>query len=134
MQFDSTKIYGNRNTSGKIMVWLDDKSIVQNLPHLKHHSPDGFEMGYLGSGPADLALAICEWVVQNDPDNTFPKTRKIVLWRGSCTETAWRAHHHFKRQFVAEWQDEFSIEAPAVLAYMRALIEMIDANEMEWAE
>ena len=26
---------------------------------LDHHSPDGFEIGYGGSGPSDLALAIC---------------------------------------------------------------------------
>ena len=28
------------------------------LPHRVRHSPDGFEWGYGGSGPADLALSI----------------------------------------------------------------------------
>lgn len=28
------------------------------LPHLVHHSPTGFEFGYGGSGPADLARSI----------------------------------------------------------------------------
>lgn len=28
------------------------------LPHLVHHSPDGFEFGYSGSGPADLARSL----------------------------------------------------------------------------
>lgn len=28
------------------------------LPHLMRHSPDGFEFGYAGSGPADLARSI----------------------------------------------------------------------------
>jgi hypothetical protein len=28
------------------------------LPHIIHHSPTGFECGYPGSGPADLALSI----------------------------------------------------------------------------
>ncbi len=32
--------------------------IREPLKHLVLHSPDGFEWGYLGSGPADLALAI----------------------------------------------------------------------------
>lgn len=27
--------------------------------HLANHSPDGFSWGYYGSGPAQLALAIC---------------------------------------------------------------------------
>jgi hypothetical protein len=29
-----------------------------DLPHVKRHSPTGFEWGYSGSGPADLALSI----------------------------------------------------------------------------
>ena len=28
------------------------------LKHIVHHSPTGFEYGYAGSGPADLALSI----------------------------------------------------------------------------
>ena len=28
------------------------------LPHIERHSPDGFEWGYGGSGPADLALSM----------------------------------------------------------------------------
>lgn len=33
---------------------------------LRLHSPSGFEWGYLGSGPAQLALAICADVLGND--------------------------------------------------------------------
>jgi len=33
---------------------------------LINHSPDGFEWGYSGSGPAQLALAICASVLNND--------------------------------------------------------------------
>jgi len=29
------------------------------LPHVVRHSPTGFQFGYAGSGPADLALSIC---------------------------------------------------------------------------
>jgi len=35
-----------------------DNGEVRPLPHLVHHSPTGFEWGYSGSGPADLAIAI----------------------------------------------------------------------------
>jgi len=40
----------------------DDHAIVRtNVPHLVvHHSPSGFEFGYAGSGPADLALNVCQ--------------------------------------------------------------------------
>ena len=31
---------------------------THELPHVVHHSPTGFEWGYGGSGPADLARSI----------------------------------------------------------------------------
>lgn len=33
---------------------------------LRNHSPDGFEFGYSGSGPAQLALAMCAELVDRD--------------------------------------------------------------------
>ena len=33
---------------------------------LYNHSPDGFEWGYIGSGPAQLALAILAYELQDD--------------------------------------------------------------------
>ena len=33
---------------------------------LRHHSPDGFEFGYGGSGPAQLALALCADALGSD--------------------------------------------------------------------
>jgi hypothetical protein len=40
-------------------VWLDDKELTAKRSQ-KHynHSPDGFNWGYMGSGPAQLALAV----------------------------------------------------------------------------
>ena len=38
-----------------------------NVPHLVvHHSPTGYEWGYGGSGPADLALNILEWQLRRE--------------------------------------------------------------------
>ena len=37
------------------------------LPHQVHHSPDGYELGYGGSGPADLARSIIGHYL-NDPN------------------------------------------------------------------
>lgn len=44
----------------KIRLWRDADGLAQtNVPHkLVRHSPSGFEWGYGGSGPADLALNI----------------------------------------------------------------------------
>lgn len=36
-------------------AWLDPAPSIK----LRNHSPDGFEWGYGGSGPSQLALAIC---------------------------------------------------------------------------
>lgn len=44
-------------------------SAVRPLPmrlDLRSHSPTGFEWGYLGSGPAQLALALCADALQDD--------------------------------------------------------------------
>jgi len=39
------------------------------LPHLAKHSPDGFEYGYMGSGPSDLARSIVgDWMGTDNPD------------------------------------------------------------------
>jgi hypothetical protein len=41
-------------------VWLNGKELSPKRSQKVHnHSPDGFNWGYGGSGPAQLALAIC---------------------------------------------------------------------------
>ncbi len=40
--------------------------VSTNVPHLGvHHSPSGFEFGYGGSGPADLALNVCQFYLNS---------------------------------------------------------------------
>jgi hypothetical protein len=54
-----------------------------NVEHKwKAHSPNGFEFGYGGSGPADLAL-------------------NILIKFGLSRERAWDLHQDFKWRFVA---------------------------------
>lgn len=56
-----------------------------------NHSPDGFNWGYSGSGPAQLALAI------------------LLLVAGE--EDARRLHQHFKWDFIAKLpQEDFAVE------------------------
>jgi hypothetical protein len=41
------------------VVWLDGKKLdPEPSQKVMNHSPDGFNWGYCGSGPAQLALAI----------------------------------------------------------------------------
>jgi hypothetical protein len=48
---------GNFLSSGKVVVKVDD-AYLPPCNEIYNHSPDGFEWGYGGSGPAQLALAI----------------------------------------------------------------------------
>lgn len=69
-----------------------------NVPRtVIHHSPTGFNWGYAGSGPADLALNILNAV--------FPPTcgdkGALPCYRGICSAVAWDLHQDFKRAFLS---------------------------------
>jgi Family of unknown function (DUF6166) len=64
------KIYsGRRDKTGRCHVWVieggESRQLAPRLD-LYNHSPDGFEWGYTGSGPAQLALAILADATGND--------------------------------------------------------------------
>ena len=65
-----------------------------------NHSPDGFNWGYGGSGPAQLALAILLDVTR-DP------------------EIAQKYHQEFKWEFVATWGESWSIDDVQVSNWLR---------------
>lgn len=53
--------HGIRKTDGSAHVFVEDEDVMKPLTSrndLINHSPDGFEWGYAGSGPAQLALAV----------------------------------------------------------------------------
>jgi len=88
--------------SGHQSVWVVDeygKLIKRLTPQasqkLVNHSPDGFNWGYGGSGPAQLALAILLDVTNNP-------------------EEAMRYSTWFKDDYVAQWGDQWSISEQAV--------------------
>lgn len=73
-------------------------TIHVNIPqHVVHHSPDGFEWGYGGSGPADFALNILDLFAPELPWGAEP----VECYRGRCSQFAWDNHQAFKRDFVA---------------------------------
>lgn len=81
-----------------VHIWRDEQGTVKaNVKHLAHHSPSGFECGYHGSGPADLALSILARFVPLEAGT--PSER---LYRGQrCSLFAWQHHQEFKREFIA---------------------------------
>jgi Family of unknown function (DUF6166) len=61
--------YGYRDATGTAHVTVTDGNGVRHLPlrlDLDNHSPTGFEWGYGGSGPAQLALALLADALGND--------------------------------------------------------------------
>jgi hypothetical protein len=74
------------------------------------HSPDGFEWGYGGSGPADLALNIAEHALKH----LGYEGNRQPCYKGDCFGLAWEVHQDLKRKFIAQapregtvipWQD-----------------------------
>lgn len=101
------KIYeGFRTDKGaRVYVRTDDitgprnrNQLLSPRNDLRDHSPDGFEWGYGGSGPAQLALALCADILQDDEraravyqDFKFRTIARISTdtWRlteGACRE------------------------------------------------
>ena len=57
--------YHGRRTGAGVLVTVNSVSLDPRRD-LSDHSPDGFEWGYGGSGPAQLALAILADYLGND--------------------------------------------------------------------
>jgi len=76
--------------------------ILSPIPsqRLVNHSPDGFNWGYGGSGPAQLALA-------------------LLLDATRDEETAREYYQEFKDEFVARWEDSFHITREEILAWVK---------------
>ena len=61
-------------------VWLDNTQLTPERSQKFHnHSPDGFNWGYGGSGPAQLALAIC--LELHGEENVTPEIYQDFKWK-----------------------------------------------------
>lgn len=88
------KVYkGWRNKIGLSIVEVDGRRLSPRFD-LYNHSPTGFNWGYVGSGPAQLALALLADAVGDD------RARK---W-----------YQDFKRSIVAALADTWSITSEQV--------------------
>ncbi|MDE2102158.1 MAG: hypothetical protein KGL39_33235 [Patescibacteria group bacterium] len=76
------KTYAGRRQGYAVIVTVDGHPLNPRLD-LWNHSPTGFEWGYCGSGPAQLALAILADHCKDD-------------------ERALNFHHRFKWTVIAE--------------------------------
>jgi len=62
--------YFQRIKPGWVVAWIENDTDEHfPLKHLVKHSPDGFEFGYEGSGPSDLARSIVgDYLDDPNPD------------------------------------------------------------------
>lgn len=61
--------HGRRNADGDAVVYVTENGVSRRLDlrlDLDNHSPTGFNWGYWGSGPAQLALAILADALDDD--------------------------------------------------------------------
>lgn len=55
---DNRRYYHGFRGPGRVQVYVEEPGYRAELAHLGDHSPTGFEWGYGGSGPTDLAISI----------------------------------------------------------------------------
>lgn len=90
------KRLGNPEDLIGVIVTVNNKP----LKHRVRHSPTGFEWGYLGSGPADLALSI--------------------LWNFLGKEPSRILYMDFKTRFVARWKDKWEITSLEIQSWINS--------------
>jgi len=89
------RVYTGKRTLQGNLVMVDGKPLPQRLD-LWAHSPTGFEWGYSGSGPAQLALALAADVLHDD-------------------ERAVRVHQHLKRKLIANLDGDWTLAEEDIL-------------------
>jgi hypothetical protein len=77
-------------------VFDDDKASYE-LQHIPLHSPTGYNCGYLGSGPADLALALLVHHLGEDPTTVMDIARNKIGGESKALDL----HQRFKSDIVA---------------------------------
>ena len=89
-------IKGERDDAGVLYVLIDDRALSpRRSQRVWNHSPTGFNVGYAGSGPAQLALA-------------------ILLEAGLSNERACQLHQAFKFEFLVNAHAPFNLSVDVV--------------------
>ena len=97
------KQYSGRREGYAALVTVDGRRLNPRLD-LWNHSPTGFEWGYAGSGPAQLALAILADHCQND-------------------ERALNFRHRFKWAVIAELPRHWTLTSQEIDQVLQTLRE-----------
>jgi hypothetical protein len=62
-----------------VKLWRDQYGRARaDIPHIAVHSPTGIEWGYLGSGPADLAISLACYFVERPTGDQIWRLKRLV--------------------------------------------------------
>ena len=89
-------------------IVLEDGSVMI-LNNLGYHSPDGFQIGYEGSGPADLAYSILM---------DFMLRSKAFKKKSIPGKTEF-LHQQFKRSFIAVEKELLQIDSDFIHEWLK---------------
>lgn len=111
---EKIKVYrGKRLSDHAIEVMVNENPLLLSSSlKVRNHSPTGFEWGYLGSGPSQLALAILLDFFEGDK------------------EMALRYYMRFKTAFVSGWEAEWEISSEDIDDW----VELEGESEFEFQE
>ena len=106
------KVYeGFGNSVGSCTVLVDGKPLNPRYD-LRNHSPDGFQWGYGGSGPAQLALALlADCVGDEEALELYP----IFKWRviaGLPKGKNWRIAEDRLKNIIGKIKEEEQCQTP----------------------
>lgn len=94
------KIYKGNRVGPSVDIWGVEVTVNDKpLKHRVYHSPAGFEWGYGGSGPADLA--------------------RSILWDYLGKEPPRVLYQNFKDTFVATWGNEWRITSQEIQEWIK---------------
>lgn len=99
----------------EVIVEVENEDRIVRYPlhqNLVHHSPTGFQMGYGGSGPADLALNILyDYLCRIYPPTSTEKLQKLQ-------DVAMRFHQRFKWEYVAPATVKLNITSDQIKEFL----------------
>lgn len=116
-------------TQGLIIRRDADGTLETNVPRIAcNHSPDGFEAGYGGSGPADFALNTVEAILIA-MGYEGPRSKASVS--GEVFDITWQLYQNFKWAFIAGFKKDTIIPYPVLRNWLKKQIEKVEtvANE-----
>ena len=102
------RYFGTKKQIGNCNVYVGGVGGSIPLKHIVRHSPDGFQWGYGGSGPADLALSILtDYCETNNIKNVSPDTLYLK----------------FKKDFIATADQHLSIDFDDIKIWLKRQVE-----------